>query len=311
MKLKTIFATTAAVAMLAATPFVQADEKNIELIVNDSVIAEANVFEKDGHAMIPVRKLCETLGMTVGWDDAARRVIIEKMPVYVTFTPGVDGYTFAKTAPMQLGVAPVIVNNLTYVPVDFASEILGGEFKVEDGKISVSYGEEKTETEAPAEAAASEVIATAVEEGVVSVFDINLGEVLVNITEETEITDKDGNKADASAIEAGMKLNVVYSDAMTLSLPAQANGIKIRIASEAMYTVVSGTVSENGEQLIIKDAEGVETALNAAEDVKVITENGEGKIADIKAEDNVVAVASLMATRSIPAQRTAYTIIVR
>ena len=94
------------------------------LSINGKLIEDAQVITVDGAAFVPVRALCEGMGMEVQWDDEAQMVTVVDMPLYVTFSPTADGYTFARTAPMQLGSAPLLKDDRTYVPVRFIDEIL-------------------------------------------------------------------------------------------------------------------------------------------------------------------------------------------
>ncbi|MBR5156911.1 MAG: copper amine oxidase N-terminal domain-containing protein [Clostridia bacterium] len=198
--------------------------------------AETYVNEND-RIMLPIRAIAEELGFTVGWDSG--RITLTKGPVYVTFAIGEDGYTFARTAPMQIGQAPELTDEKTYVPSNFFDEILGGEINInQSGQIEIKHGEEAAaeveegEEEAVAAGEAS-VVSVTEEDGFVAVLvnDEALGEVQLNIGEETEITLADGEKGSVADIKEGMALLVEYGAAMTMSLPPQNNPVKITVAA--------------------------------------------------------------------------------
>ena len=52
-------------------------------------------------------------------------------------------------------------------------------------------------------------------------------EVVLNVSEETVITDKDGNKVDAGALEVGTDITVERADFMTMSIPPITNALSI------------------------------------------------------------------------------------
>lgn len=171
-----------------------------------------NVMTKDG--LFPVRQIAEGLGYTVNWDGEARRVEIFRGAQYITMDIDVDAYTFARRAPEALGSAPVIIEDRTYVPQRFVEEYLGAHI--------FDLGEGVCEVVQP-----SVVTITGFEEdGSLIVEDEVRGEVIVHISEETEIT-VGGEAADASALEEGMTISVVYAREMTMSLPPQTTAVKI------------------------------------------------------------------------------------
>ena len=202
--------------------------------------AETYVSES-GEVMVPIRAVAEELGFEVGWD--AGRVTLTNLPVYVTFAIGVDGYTFAKTAPMQIGKAPELTEEKTYVPATFFSEILQADIKTNLGGTTIVYGEKQDENKdgenkddgETAQTSAGTAVVKSVEKdektGVVYVMveDEKNGEIQLNIGADTEIL-KGEEKIAATDLEEGMKLSIEYGAAMTMSLPPQNNPVKITIA---------------------------------------------------------------------------------
>lgn len=195
------------------------------LVINGETVEGAMVLTKDDMTFVPVRALCEALGMEVLWDNDAELVTIVKMPIYVTFSPEADAYTFAKTAPMQLGSAPFVKNDRTYVPAVFISEILQQEFAIaENGDVSVTAVIDNS--------VGAIIVETAAENGnlTITVNDSKRGEeVVVNITNETVIVDENGSVLTSDALVKDASIKVEYADFMTMSIPPITNAVKIQV----------------------------------------------------------------------------------
>lgn len=280
----------------------------------NGVQLEKKGYLENGKVMVPVRAIAEALGFEVTWNGEAQRVELLRGANYITFRIGVDGYTFAKTAPMPLGVAPVEINGTTFVPVNFAEEILHTDVAVDPaGVVTIA---DAAEAHVSAEAVISDV-----KDGVVEIEDAEMGTVILHIGDMTELIGANGETITVSALEKDMKVLVVYGDVMMESLPPQNVPISITVAAEAekaedAETVsVTGTVlsAEEGQITIGEDAEkpATQLALNVDENTKV-TKDGEAiTLADIKAGDEIAAVHAAAMTKSIPAQAYAYEIEVK
>ena len=209
-------------------------EEAVEEIATEKVVSEDNIIlvngtfigrkvvEKDENKYVPVRAVCEALGMEVLWDNDAEMVTIVDLPVYITFSPYTDGYTFARTAPMLLGVDPFLTEGTTYVPVKFIEEILHATYSFADnGAISIEYAADNT--------VVVDVVAKAEEDGnkKLTVNDAERGEVVVVLSPETVIENEQGEVATYEDIAEGAQIRIEYSDAMTMSLPPIANAVKI------------------------------------------------------------------------------------
>jgi len=242
------------------------------IIINGEIIEDVEVIDSDNILMFPARKVFEELGYTVEWQNETHSVIVAKMPHYITFTIGTDGYTFAKTAPMPLNKAPELINGLTYVPVNLLTEILEM-----DVKIDVDYNliindtidiEEETESQEESEESTDNFLGEGAEEStelssetdetelsdktienkenvngvnveVVSIEkdsilidDPERGEVSLVIGEDTEIVFDDETEASVKDIKEKSNLYVEYNEAMTESIPPINNPKKIVISTE-------------------------------------------------------------------------------
>lgn len=244
---KRIFASFMAIALLAVSSFtVSADyvpgkeiDPNVmstkmatpqfKVAVNGSEINAPAPFEKeDGTLMLPLRAFTEAFGFTVEWQGETGTIVMTKGPQYITMSAFADGYTFAKTAPMLLGTAPILTDGVTYVPSNFVTDILGGAFKIEmDGTIHLYDAES---------ANVALVNSVNAEEKQILVNDITKGEVVLVISDETTITDEEGNPFAFESLEEGHTLKITYGEAMTMSIPPINNPsvIVVKSGSPAM-----------------------------------------------------------------------------
>ena len=93
---------------------------NTDVTVNEDVIKNdvAPVIRND-RTLVPIRIATETLGGKVDWNDATKEV-----------TLNIDGKEIKMTIGVILekyGVAPMIINDRTYVPIRFVADELGAE----------------------------------------------------------------------------------------------------------------------------------------------------------------------------------------
>ena len=234
--------------------------------VNGTALENTGIVHHENTEMIPLRAVCEALDFEVIWDGEAERIELVKLPVYITCTPYEDGYTFAKTAPMKLGVAPIMIEDKTYVPINFIDEILMGEYsKGEDGVVDISWGEEKGNEEV------SVYIKEKTENGFL-VEEFNRGEIELIVTDDTVIKNADGEIITAEEIDPTRQLTVKLSDHMTLSLPPIANALEIMETNEISKLVIEGEITEvikkDGivEQVVLNDNQA---ALNIGDDIIV------------------------------------------
>jgi hypothetical protein len=265
----------------------------------------ATSYAEDNTIMVPVREVSEALGYTVDWIGESKTVTLTKGAVYITCTIGTDGYTFARTAPMPLGKAPEIKDGKTLVPIELFTELAEMTASIDGTDVNII-----TETELKG----SGIIQKA-EDGTISVIDTELGEIVLHISDDTEITDVDGNALTPDAIADGCEVDVVYGDAMMDSLPPQNVPKSIVIKNVAENDAndnvteslsITGTVSidEDGNICVVSDDE----AAPYKEVVLVVTEDTTGDNIAPKDGDKITATFSPNMTRSIPPQSTAFSI---
>ncbi len=316
--IKKIVIAAIAATTLAATAFAAPNA----ITVNNQALEGISYIVNEGKAMLPVRAICEKLGFTVEYDEPTDTVTLVKLPVTISFVPTVDGYTFARTAPMKLGTDPILVNDRTYVPVEFFKEIIPGSYTEQDGTISITWGEEAAEAQ-PEQSAPETVIATCsikeIAKESILVADYERGEVVVFVTDETVITDKDGKAVKAAELDINSEYTIEYAPAMTMSLPPQVAAIKITQSVNEAKDVVEGEVceilSENGKvtAFAIGNSENPaeQTVLNIADETSIKGADGQDfKAEDIKVGSYIRAITSTMTTRSLPPQKAAFAITV-
>jgi hypothetical protein len=113
-----------------------AEAVGLSLTVNGEAVDSPEPYVgEDGTVMVPIRAVAERLGFTVGWEDATQSVMLNQS---VSLTIGEDNYAYMRTAPVQLGVAPELINDRTFVPLRFFGDVLpvGGAY-VLDGVVAV------------------------------------------------------------------------------------------------------------------------------------------------------------------------------
>lgn len=211
---KKILCTLALIGALSTSAF--GAEK---VALNGNTIENSSVIEENGIEYIGVRPVAEALGLNVEWINETKTVVVSNEgPLYITFSIGTNGYTFAKTAPMPLSGAPIIVNSSAYVPVDIVTDLLAFEVK-EDGDVLniIADVENKNYNGVVKEVSDDEILFN----------DTVKGEVRLNKSENVKVTDTEGNTVDIDTITVDTKLMVEYGEAMTMSIPPLNNPVSI------------------------------------------------------------------------------------
>ncbi len=91
--------------------------EDAEIIVNGKKIESPKAYtNENGFIMVPIRPVCESLGVSVEWHNDTRSVTLGNG---ITLSIGVDGYGKMKDSVITLGAAPELRNSRLYVPLDF------------------------------------------------------------------------------------------------------------------------------------------------------------------------------------------------
>ncbi len=281
------------------------------LICNGAMLSGIQVEDVNGIAMIPLRQVAEGMSYTVNWIGETRTVEIIRGAQYITITLDKDEYTFSRRAPQQLGAAPTLVGDLTYVPLTFIDQVIGGYYYVnEDGTYKIVQ---------PAVATITEIS----EDGTVVVDDALLGAVILNISDETVITKGNDRRIyKIDDLEVGMSIGLEYSDWMTASFPPQNAPIRISIygvptadveTEEAPTLTFSGIITEiDGELVTIGDpTTDADAKTLVISDETVITKGLDRriyKIDDLEVGMEISGTHAEAMTMSIPPQTAALTV---
>ena len=140
-----------------------------------------------------------------------------------------------------------------------------------------------------------------------TVMDFLRGEVIIAVTDDTEIFDFEGKKIEISDIDTSKQLEVIYGAVMTPSIPAHTNAVRITVTNKLANVIKEGAVTE-----ILKDKEGNVTQIILGENevvlnvsAETVVKDAEGNVktlADIAIGSTLKARTSGIMTMSIPAQ---------
>ena len=108
------------------------DPETVQIIVNDEAIDAPTPFTdaEAGAIMLPLVAIAEALGYVV--TDEGAEVIISPGTIV---TAGVNSYFRGREAPRELSTAPVMQDDVMFVPWEFFQEILCSAAMVMDGNI--------------------------------------------------------------------------------------------------------------------------------------------------------------------------------
>ena len=111
---------------------------NGEIVVNNVIIDAPIPFLQTTEAgttpMLPLRAIAEALDYNVSWNGELRSV---QLGVAIHLWIGNTEVHLGRMAPVELSTAPVIVDNLTFVPLDFFRSVLGKTIYVFEGQVVV------------------------------------------------------------------------------------------------------------------------------------------------------------------------------
>lgn len=95
--------------------------KKLALTVNNISLKSTEPFLNDkGIVMVPFRDVCEALNLKITWNDEDKSIVLDNK---ISFSVGKDVYNLNKSI-ITLGTAPVIVDEKTFVPLKFFTEVL-------------------------------------------------------------------------------------------------------------------------------------------------------------------------------------------
>lgn len=98
------------------------DLSQLELVVENVIQKDAPkaYYNQDGYVMVPLRAILEGLDQEFEWEHETKTI---QIGITMSLSVGNDYYTYARTAPIQLGAAPELKDGLTYVPLSFFKDV--------------------------------------------------------------------------------------------------------------------------------------------------------------------------------------------
>lgn len=188
-------------------------------------LKDISYHEEEGVKFYPIRPILEKEGFKVIWGQADKSVEVQKGPRFTKIYLGKNAYSKNKMAARELSREPIVINGLTYVPVDFFEEILDYEITEE----------ELTEPEKPVEVKFTGYVRRLGENSLLvsETKDNKLAfdELILNISDETEIVNNKGEKV---KLEPGNKIEANISQQIAMSNPAQSFASKIVVIDKSV-----------------------------------------------------------------------------
>jgi hypothetical protein len=124
-------------------PIHEVSNDEIKLVVNGEELVFSSYtvqpYERNEVRMLPLRSIAENLGFVVGWDEDSQRIDLQKGSDHIQITIGKDEYLKLGGQSFALGIAPEILQERTFVPVTFFSEVLSVEATI-DGSQTILEG---------------------------------------------------------------------------------------------------------------------------------------------------------------------------
>lgn len=106
--------------------------------LNEFVLKNELIKEVNDKKMIPLRLVGETLGYEVSWNGETKTAELVRGPQWTAVKIGEDSYNFARML-VKLGTAPVLLEDKTYVPVNFIEEILKASVEIVPEGLKIIY----------------------------------------------------------------------------------------------------------------------------------------------------------------------------
>ena len=106
----------------------EVNELNGEIVVFGEIIAAPKPYHITNNegarvVMVPLRAIAEKLGFDVNWDAQTRGI---RIGVATNLWIDKDEYIVSRMAPVELGTAPELTGDITYVPISFFREVITG-----------------------------------------------------------------------------------------------------------------------------------------------------------------------------------------
>ena len=95
--------------------------------------------DTNGRTQIPIREIAEALHFTVDWDESEKKVTMTKDDSEIVMYIGNPDITVNGTE-IHMDTAPVIANDLTYIPLRYVGEAFGYKIEYDTAEFVTSLG---------------------------------------------------------------------------------------------------------------------------------------------------------------------------
>ncbi len=118
-------------------------ERNINIYINGTELeCESPAFIENGSAMAPMRNIFERLDAQVEWNGDTKTITAQKQDIKITLQIG-SQVLIRNEKSEQLDVAPVIVNDTTFIPIRAVSQALDAEVSWDDATSTVNISSDQ------------------------------------------------------------------------------------------------------------------------------------------------------------------------
>lgn len=194
-------------------------ESKLAIDIMDESIEGEGTIKVDGVTMIPLRVVLENLGYEISWNNENQSVDIAKDAISTSIMIDSNSYFKNKMAPWSLSSAPKLIDNKTYVPVEFLFEILGYGMNVDNGILKIQESKMAIQ-----EGYITEI--NLKEDGITAITirsDVNstdpADKLIVNVSDDYSIINTE--------LEVGKHIKAICPNLMTLAVLTEINGFVV------------------------------------------------------------------------------------
>lgn len=132
--------------------------KDYSIVIGDTELntGENKAYATEKNIMLPLRQTAEKLGFKVEWDNKSKAVSLDDGSVNTKLYIGMDNYYMASSVaigmstPTSLGDAPIVTNDVTYVPAKlFDILYCGNVVTVKDNKVTIKTEDKANNLQIP------------------------------------------------------------------------------------------------------------------------------------------------------------------
>ena len=194
--------------------------EDMKLTYNGEEISlEAGLEKQNFISMLPLRQVAESMGYKVTWNQEEQKIELSKGAKWTSVKIDENSYFKNRMAAKELSSAPLLINNTTYVPVEFFVDILDVSLSISENTINfkdadiISHRGYVKEVKVNKDGSLAIFISKVLDSENPSDY------IIVNTSPNSTIINTD--------LTEGNLINVIASPMMTRSLPPQTPGFLI------------------------------------------------------------------------------------